>query len=77
MFVNSMFDYTRPVRPASKDWEAMSLLALTPLSPLAQLEAVQYTTIHWRDKKTPKKTVGVIEAATAALDGATGLQPEE
>ena len=54
MFVNSMFDYTRPVRPASKDWEAMSWLALTPLSPLAHLEAVQYTTIHWRDKKTPK-----------------------
>ena len=41
------------------------------------VKAVQYTTIHWRDKKTPKKTVGVIEAATAALDGATGLQPEE
>ena len=40
------------------------------------VKAVQYTTIHWRDKKTPKKTVAVIEAATAALDGPTG-QPEE
>ena len=52
MFVNSMFDYTRPVRPASKDWEAMSWLALTPLSPLAQ-EACPVS-IHWRDKKRPK-----------------------
>ena len=38
------------------------------------VKAVQYTTIHWRDKKTPKKTVAVIEAATAALDNTVGQQ---
>ena len=36
------------------------------------VKAVQYTTIHWRDKKTPKKTIAAIEAATALLDNTMG-----
>ena len=41
------------------------------------VKAVQYTTIHWRDKKTPKKTIAAIEAATALLDNTMGQLPLE
>ena len=32
------------------------------------IKAIQYTTLHWRDKTTPKKTIAAIEAASAALN---------
>jgi len=32
------------------------------------LKAIQYTTIHWKDKTTPKKTIAVIEAAAAVFE---------
>merc|ERR1712029_792359 len=32
------------------------------------IKAIQYTTIHWKDKTTPKKTIAAIETAAQTVD---------